>query len=174
LVTPPQYEDRQHHQQREDDVELLLDRQRPVVLYRRRVVVRGEVVDGIVGEQPVLPVQRGRRELGEELLPQLTRHDGIGGGGGQDQHEQGRGQQPFGPSGPEGRQVDPAGVGTLAEQMRGDQEPGDGEEDVDADETAGEAVGPEMVERDRAHPDSTKRLDLGPHGSLCAGHVARS
>ena len=61
--------DREQHQHRPDEVELLLGRQRPEVLDRRRAVVGGEVVDRGVGELPVLDVRRARAHLLEELLP---------------------------------------------------------------------------------------------------------
>ena len=51
-------------QDRPDEVELLLDRERPEVLDRRRHVVGGEVVDGVGGQLPVLHVAAPRRDSG--------------------------------------------------------------------------------------------------------------
>ena len=58
------------HEQRPDDVELLLRRERPVVLHRRRGVRGGQVVDSVARQRPVLDVRGRAPDLLEELLPE--------------------------------------------------------------------------------------------------------
>jgi hypothetical protein len=80
--------DRQAEQERQGRVELLLDRQAPEVLGRRRHVLGGQVVDGVSGQLPVLHVARGGDDLGEELVPQASRDDQHDGHGGDQQSQQ--------------------------------------------------------------------------------------
>ena len=44
--------------------------------------------------------------------------------------------------------------------MAGDEEAGDDEEDIDADEPADEAVGPQVIEQNDSHSQSTQTLDV--------------
>ena len=71
----PALPDAQHReqQQRPDQVELLLDRQRPEVLHRRRGVLAGQVVHRVVRQAPVDDVQGGRAALSSRVLPVCPR-----------------------------------------------------------------------------------------------------
>ena len=58
--------------QRPDQVELLLERQRPVVLHEGGLVGGREVVDGVGRERPVLDVEGRREDLAQVLAEALT------------------------------------------------------------------------------------------------------
>jgi hypothetical protein len=45
--------------------------------------------------------------------------------------------------------------------VRGDEVPADHEEDVDADEPAGQQVGPQVEQHHRQHGDGAQCLDVG-------------
>jgi len=64
----------------------------------------------------------------------------------------------------------------AAEHDRGDQKARDHEEDVDADEAAGHAVGKRVEADDREHGDGTEAVDVGPVFRLDVRvrHVQRS
>ena len=163
LPRPPHPE---QHEQRPDQVELLLRRQGPVVLRRRGGVVGGEVVDRVDRERPVLDVQRGRQDLAEELLPEQPRHPQEHPDRRDEQHEVRRRQQPPHPSGPEPGQVHRAVAVDLAQDVGGDQEAGDDEEDVDAHVPTGQPVGPQVEQDDQEHGDRSQSLDLLTHRSM--------
>ncbi len=127
--------EREHQAERPEQVELLLDGQRPEVDEQQR---RGAVevarprchLDPVGGE--------GQRA---ESLPtdgdeQVAPHQSGGADAHHDDGQQG-GQQPAGATQPELRQVDPSTSADLAQQQSGDQEAGDDEEDVDAEEATG-------------------------------------
>ncbi len=142
---PPDTQDRQHDE-RPDEVELLLDRQRPRVEERRRLGDRAEVRRVAADEVPVADVEdrgRGRRhdvDVAERGRPHR---------GDDPDHrneEEQRGQQPPGPPPPEPDEGDRPVVPPLRQEQRRDQEPGEREERVDAVVAAGEPR--EVVERD--------------------------
>ena len=126
--------------QRPDEIELLLDRQRPRVLERRR---RGELSEvRLVGvdQVPVVDVE----QRGDGVTPQPGQVDEAVGTGTpetavQDEiqaerghHDEERRQEAPGPSTPEAGQADATGVDPLLQQQRGDEEAGQDEEQVDA------------------------------------------
>ncbi len=123
-------------EQRPDQVELLLDGQRPQVLERWRRPELGEV--RVVRQR--LPPVAGVGDRGEQRRPergQLGRLDhGRGRGHHDEQDRQGR-QQPPGPPGPESAQVQPAVPVPLGGQQVGDQVSAEHEEDVDPEEPPG-------------------------------------
>ncbi len=153
----------EQHQQWPEQVELLLRRERPVVLRGRGSVVSCEVVHRVDRERPVHDVQRRRQDLAEELLPHQPRHEEEDADGRDQEHDVRRGQQPAQPPGPEPGQAHRARAIHLAEDVGGDQVAGDDEEDVDADVTARHPVGPEVEQDDQKHCHCPKALDLLAH-----------
>ena len=137
------------YDQRPDQVELLLDGQRPQVIERRRrpgLPGRGEVRDVV---QDLVPVARVRGR-GQQRQPQRSLLPGLDHGrrgGDHDQHHGQRRQQAPGSPGPEARQVQAAGAVVPGDQQIGDQEPAEHEEDVDAEEAAGQP-GSALMEAD--------------------------
>ena len=121
-------------QQRPDDVELLLDRQRPEVLDRGGRQVGREVVDLAPGEDPVDDVGRGRRDVDPHVAPAQPGHDEPRDHRGGDEHEHRGGQQPPDPPADEPQPRDRPARVQLGDEQPGDEEAGDDEEDVDADE----------------------------------------
>jgi len=106
------------------------------MLDRRGSIVGGEVVDGVRRQVPVLDVQDAGTHVGEEPLPVADRDQhGRGRDAGGDDEERRR-QQAAGATGPEGGQRHGSGAVELAQQQVRDEEAGDREEHVDADETA--------------------------------------
>ena len=174
---PSPVQQEQEHQ-RPDQVELLLDRQRPRVLQRRGRRELGEVglvrVDGV----PVVHVEQG----GDGVAPQAREVDeGVGAGGPemgvQDQvegerandEEEGR-QQPPRPPSPEGGQVDAAGAAPLLEQQRGDEEARQHEEQIDSEVPTRRPTELEVV---RHHPDDGGRAQAVQGRQVLPGDGSR-
>ena len=129
---------RAEQQQRPDEVELLLHRQRPVVLDGGRRDVLGEVVDGPVGEPPVHEVEGRGDDVAAGGLPPDPRHPQPGHDRGRDEDDGAGREQALGPPGVEPEQVHRALAVDLLDQLAGDHEAGDHEEHVDPDVAAGE------------------------------------
>ena len=157
-ATRIQPDDHTQHDQRPDQVELLLDGQRPqVIKWRRRrdLADRGEVRDVMQDLVPVARVGgRGQQRQAERGL--LGGLDDGRRGSDHHQHHSQRWQQAPGPPGPEVRQVQAAGAVPPGHQQIGDQEPAEHEEDVDAEEPAGQPGSP-FVEAD--HGEDGQRPD---------------
>ena len=92
---------RDAEQQRPDQVELLLDGQRPEVLDRGGGPGGLQVVDRVARELPVLEVQRARPDLRGDVGELGDRLHHPGDQPGDEQHEGGRRHQPPGPAAPE-------------------------------------------------------------------------
>ncbi len=129
-LRPPDEERGEQQEQRPDDVELLLDRERPVVLEGGRVVRRGEVVDGVRGEDPVHDVERRADRLPPRVGPARVRRERGDADRRHEDDEQRRGQEATRAPGPEFGEPDP-GAGLRLHEVRGDEVAGDDEEDVD-------------------------------------------
>ena len=137
-----------------EDVELLLHRQRPQVLEHGRAADELEVRGLGEDAQPVRVVEQRAREVAAEPGRAVVgdRRDQQGGHG---QHGEQCGQQPAGPADVEVLEVDPPGAVELDQQQRGDQEAGEDEEHVHAEESARDPGNIRVVEhhgddRDRA------------------------
>ena len=152
--------DEQH--QGQGDVELLLHRQRPEVLHGRRRLLRAQVVDRLRGEHPVLDVEGGADQLVEHIGTPAERHHGHGRDRHAQQHQQRCRQQPLGAPGPEPAEADPPARLELLLEVCSDEVAGDDEEDVHADEPAGQARGPEVEQQHRADRHRPQGLDVGP------------
>jgi hypothetical protein len=115
--------------ERPDEVELLLDGQRPQVRQRRAPAVQGVDPVGAVAERDA-ELPEGAAELDRVAGPRATRRrgeprrvvEGQQQGRPDGEHDQQRGQQPAGPSGVEERERHAAVRADLVEQHRGDDE----------------------------------------------------
>ncbi len=154
-----------HHRQRPDPVELLLDRQRPVVVEWRADVLaaRYEVGVGLPARQgdPVVDLGERRPEVPAQLVDAVEQtgprqHDDAGEAGDT------RREQPADASGVERPDVEPAVAIVLDQGERRDQVPRQGEEHRDADVST---VEPALVEheheRDRQRPHPVERRLVG-------------
>ena len=153
---------REQHQKRPHHIELLFERQRPVVLHSGRVAAVVQVVGGVEREVPVLDVE-GRREDLADLVRQGRRRREVGrhrDERAEQEHQQRCRQQASGSPRPELPQPHGSRRGQLAHQVRGDQESRDHEEDVDTDVSAGEAGRPEVVEHHRQDGDRPQALNV--------------
>ncbi len=149
----------EHHQRREHEVELLLDAQRPVVqqrhLLRRRAEIVGAAVEIDVAEGERRPDQR----TGEADQLRREQEEDRDDGGDRADHEEGRHDAPHPPLvEAEDREAAFRGLGI---DRLGDQEAGDDEEHVDADEAAGQPVRAEMEQHHAEHGDGAQSVDMG-------------
>ncbi len=160
-VAPTAHPDRED--QRPQQVELLLDRERPQVLEQRRPSDGLEV--GLLPEHEV-PV-RHVPEGGQRVAAQsghLARQKDDRVGEGDDEQQVERRQEPAGAAQPERLQVDAAPSSPLREQQRGDEVAADHEEDLDPEETAGD---PGQISVVKEHGDDRERaqpVEAGPVG----------
>ena len=160
--TAAQEQDEQDEAQRPDDVELLLDRQRPVVLHRGGLGALGEVVDRAPRQDPVDDVDRRPDDVAAYLAPPPPRHQEPRGDRDRDEDEDGRRQQPAGPPRHEPWPRDRARGGQLAQQQPGDEVAGDDEEDVDAEEAVRQERQARVVDQHEQDGDRPQALDVGP------------
>ena len=119
-----------------EQIELLLDGERPQVheeLGRRCVEVVGAVSD----LEPVRREGRCPQGLAADSDEQVGLDESGDQGRDEDAEREGR-EQAAGAASPEAGQVEPAVPPHLADQQRGDEEARDDEEDVDAEEAAGQ------------------------------------
>jgi len=173
-----QHGDRGHHQ-RPHQVVLLLDAEGPGVLQRGRGTSLGEVVRLRRGEAPVrdpaecregVVAQAADRVRREEAPPQCHRGD-------QDRQ---RRQQPASAPRPERPQVHPARTPMLVQQQRGDEEAAQYEEDVHADEPAGQAWHSSVVGQDGKHREGAHAVERGnpaatsPRWTIGSGQCGRA
>ncbi len=168
----------QQKQGRPHQVELLLDRQRPRVLERRRRRELGEV--RLVGEDqmPVVDIE----QRGEGFPPESGQVDQAVGAraaeGGieeqvqrerRDHQEESRQQPPSAPA-PERDEVDTTRADPFLEQQRGDEETGEDEEQVDAEVAT---RGPTQLEVVRDHDGHGDAAQTGQCRQVAAGDRSR-
>ena len=149
-------------EERPPEVELLLDRERPVVLHGAGEVLGPEVVGRLGREAPVHDVGTRRRGLHGVLAPHRHRRPQDRPGQRDQEHDEGERQQPARPARPEPaeRHASRVAVERVAE-VPGDQVAGEHEEDVDPDVAARDRTRPQVEEDDGQHRDRPQRLDLG-------------
>ena len=153
-------------------VELLLDRETPVVLYRGWGVADGQVVNGLIGKDPVLDVKGRPHHLCQEVPSSAQGREGQGRDRDDEQHEKrSRKQTPSTPS-PEPSQSQATGALHLGEQVAPDQEPGDHKEDINTNEAARQPVRPQVVEQHQANCQRPKALDVRTQYALPTLHHA--
>jgi AAA ATPase containing von Willebrand factor type A (vWA) domain len=146
-------------EERPDDVELLLDRERPEVaehLGHRLVEVGGSAGD----EEPVAREGEGPDDLGAEADERVAADRERRRAG--DEQEQGeRGQQSSCASRPEPAERDASGRGAFPEEQGRDEEPAHDEEDVDAEVTPDEGSRDEVEDDDRRHRERAHPVEPG-------------
>ena len=153
---------RGEEQQRPDEVELLLDAERPVVQHRVLRCAERQVVDRLERELPVRVIERRRDRVEAHLRAEDGRREEQHAGRDRDEHEQRDGQQAPRATGIERGECDRARALHLVDQQAGDQEPRDDVEDVDAHIAARDPRDP-GVERQHEHDgDGAQALDVGP------------
>ena len=159
LEPRPQRPERDDQQPGPDQVELLLDAERPEVAERRHVRL-GEVVGRLEREPDVADRQGGGGAvLGdpgdlERRQEDRRQHDRDGHG------RQRRRQDPAHPPRVEASEVDPAGLRVLAQQEPGDQEARHDEEDVDPGEPAAGHGQAHVEPQDGEDGDPPEALDV--------------
>jgi hypothetical protein len=144
---------------RPDDVELFLDRERPVVLERRRGLVSGE----IVGRLPEVEVREEERGP-DTVANRIARPDEVEQEGGSDvghrEGECGRRQDPPRTPGVEPHERDASVPLRFREQDPRDQEAREDEEHVDADVAAAEERDARVRKHDEQNGDSSQTLNV--------------
>ena len=147
-----------HQQQRPEQVELLLDRERPQVLEQRRPLEAGEV--RAVGQdlRPIPDVCERREGVGA-YPRRLVRHEGDRHHQADGDHEERRRQQAARPPHPEPAQIDAAGRVELAQEQRRDQEPAEDQEQVDAEEAAGKPRHAAVVQQHAGHGERAQAVE---------------
>jgi len=143
---------------RPQQVELLLDRERPQV--RQHVAAADELEVRLLLAQrpPVADVERSAGEVAQELLGDVgrdRRHEDRGA----DEHEDERGEQAARAPDVEALEVDAAAHADLGQQQRGDEEAADDEEQVDAEEAAGQPLDAEVVDHDGGDRDRAQAVE---------------
>ena len=152
---------RDQKDRRIDDVELLFDGKGPVVLQRRRRPLGGEVVRLGSGKVEVgqeqsspLAVDRGRL-AGQRAQVVVGRHDGD------DDDQTRRRDDPARPASVEADERRASRCHPLPEEDTGDDEPGNDEEDIDADIATAKARYVGVKEDDKENGDGAETLDVG-------------
>ena len=150
----------EHEDQRPEQVELLLHRQRPHVLEQRRAPRALEVREVAEDEEPVLDVE----QRGDDLAPQLVEHVGEEQDGVDRHHEEHgeeRGEEAAGPPVPEPLQPDPAVLLPVGQQQARDQVAADHEEHVDAEEATRDPPLVGVVQQDGDDRDRAEAIERG-------------
>ena len=161
-VTHGEHASEPNQDQGPKQVELLLDRQRPEVQQRRGLRVSGEIVGGDDGEAVVRDVQRSRTAIAGDFRESHRRQHQCRRHQGDDDHDQrGRQKSPGSPS-VERRKVDATLGLHLPQEQPGDQEAGDDEEDIHADEAAAESRQTRMKSQYGQDRDRPQALDVRP------------
>ena len=150
---------RRHHEHREDQIRLHLDRQRPELLERRDRHPLLQIVAAHLDEMPVLTHgQTGQPLLARRPPLRPGQEDQRRADRAQDHHHRRRDHPAHGPQPvlPQiGQPPTPTGLGHDPQQRAGSEIAGHHEEDVDA---AGDPVEPDVVDRDQQRRDGTQPL----------------
>ncbi len=153
-AAPAQVAQPQPEQQRPDEVELFLHRERPEVPERRGWPEASEVGDVVEDEPPVAHVQarrqhvtteRGQLAAIEDRHPRRDDH----------QHHRERRQEPPRAVDPEGSQAEPPRALVAREQQVGDEVAGQDEEHAHPEQPAARPAEAEVEGDDREHRDRT-------------------
>lgn len=145
-----------------DEIELLFQRERPIVLHRRWHVVLTEVVNSVECENPVLDTQRTGTDLLRGVHPDPAGREQQRRDESHCQNQGGGGKESADTTGPERRQVDGAAGFDFPEQMSGDEVPRDTEEDVDSDVAAREPIRPQVEHNYEHDRECAQSLNLRP------------
>ena len=153
--------DQQQEQQRPDDVELLLDTQGPVVQDRALVRV-GHVLRRLGREAPVGAPEGRAHQVAGDALPVDRRDQEERGHRGRRQDQRRERQQPPDAPGVEVAQRDRPGAGDLVDEQAGDEEAGEDEEHVHADEPAADDAHTGVEGDDQQDRHGPQPLDVAP------------
>ncbi len=157
------------HQDGPDQIELLLDRERPVVLCDAGRVVQCRVIDRHRREEPVLHIERTGCDLQSVPFPARVWEEDHDKYSGHEEDQERRRQQAPDASRIERAQSDMTSPRDLVEQVACDQEAGDDEEHIHADVPASHAGRPQVIEDDRGDGECPQRLDVGAEGTSRRG-----
>src|SRR6185295_867646 len=162
----------QPQQQREEDVELLFDTQRPHVQQRLLFGQRREVVGVAPGVDVGDEAERGEQRLAEahEIRRQ---HDQQGDGRAERQQHQQRGHDATHAPFVEAAHREPAGEDLAMDDLR-DQVARQHEEDVDAEKAARQVVVREMEQHHRQDRDGAQPVDVRAISGTPAQEIALS
>ena len=151
---------RRHQKQREDQIELFLDAERPGVQQRLAQRRRVEIA-GLPGKMDVRDRGRRRRQ-GPGVVPRFRRRQDEGGAnGGRQQHGEKRGKNAQDAALVEGGDTEAAGLDVRRDHA-GDEIARYDEEHVDADIAAAHEIEVGVVEHDRHDRDCPQSIDVRP------------
>ena len=174
--TSPPSAERGHSEQecRPEQVELLLDAERPEVEERRRSKVAREIV-GCLGRKPqVRDIERGRGGIARDIRQSERRQEDRRQDHRAHDRDRSRRQEAPRPAGVELGEVDPAGRAQLAHDQARDQEAREHEEDIDPDIPAAEPREVGVIEQDKPDSDRPQALQFGPEvGARPARFIGR-
>ena len=160
--------------ERPDQVELLLDGERPGVLERRGVRHRREVVRVGGDEMPVRHVPERRQGVAEEVGGAQRLGEEGGRGTHDGEHQEECRQEPAGPAPPERPQGDAPAALPFGQQERRDEVPGQNEEEIDA-EVPADRPRRRSVEQDHTgdgeRPDAVQGGEPAPGPGLSPGRA---
>ena len=160
-------------QRRPDQIELLLDRERPVVLIRRGSRVRRQVVGALRGESEVGNEERGGHRVARGSGDLQGRKDQIRHQQGDEQRQDRGRQDPPGATCVELPERDLSRALDVAGDEPGDEKAGDHEEHVNADEPSAQARHTCVVGHDGDDRDRAQALDVGTETPGCWRITAR-
>ncbi len=144
--------------ERPEEVELLLHRERPEVGEEARPPELFEVRGVGEDEVPVGEVEERGEGVAAGLVDLVRVGDRRDDHRHRDQHAD-RGEEAAGAADPEAGELDLAGAAELAQEQRGDQVAADDEEDVDAEEAARQPAEARVVAEDGEHGERPHRVD---------------
>jgi hypothetical protein len=148
-------------------VELLLNAQRPVVLEWGGRRIRGQIVRAPQREAVIARINRTGQPIAQDTARLQRRQPPSRGDRHSHQHGNPGREEPSGPGAVELGQPNRAGGDDLPPEQASDQETRHHEEDVDADETTGQARKCSVVQDNDQHGDCPQALDVRPE--LTAG-----
>ena len=150
----------EQQERRPDQVELLLDTERPVVQERRRRDLGPQVVRRLEGEAQVRHVERGGDPVGTDVGNAEGREHDRGDPNRHEEAERRGRQEAPRPTRVEPGERDGSGSLELTDQQARDQEPGQDEEDVDADVPAGDPGHAGMEQQHEEDGDAAQALEV--------------
>ncbi len=157
---PPGAPGQPAQRERPEQVELLLDRERPELEHRIARDVGTEVAGRLVDEVPVRDVEERSLERADRVGDLQRRRDRDVHEAGHDQRDERGRQQPAEPPRVEAGEPDAAEPEQIAEQQLGDEVARQDEEDVDAHVTAGEAAVAGVEQHDEVDGDRAQAVEV--------------
>ena len=156
----PHRPDPEQQQPRPHQVELLLDRERPEVVKRKRRREACEVRAVLGDRRPVVEVPECRDHLPSSVRELCRVEEGRPDAHDREHHEQRREQPPCPPQ-PELAQPEVSVLPPMTEQEVGDQVAGEREEDADAEHPSASRRQPEVVRDHEQYRDGAHAVEAG-------------